>query len=276
MLLPSYVCSAPLHAIHYTGATPVFVDVDPETGNIDPSDLKRRLTPKSKAVVAVHLFGMVADMESILSMGISVLEDCAQALGAGIGPRRAGALGHMSITSFYATKLMTTGEGGMVFSGHEPFMSKARDLAEYDKRDDFRVRFNYKMTDIEAAMGRCQLAKLDAFLEKRIFLARAYDEWLGPLPCRLPPSPDGRVYHRYVIGIDGNVQDIIDKLNNRGIEAARPIFRPLHTYFGLAGYPGAEKCWKQHLSLPLHPGLCVEDIEEICGALEGALEETGK
>ena len=271
VLLPSYVCTAPLHAIHYVGAHPVPVDVDPETGNMDPDDLRKRLTPKSKAIIAVHLSGLPAPMEEILSFGLPVVEDCAQALGARSGERVAGTMGALSICSFYATKLITTGEGGMVLSPHAPLLDKVRDLKDYDKREEFVVRYNYKMSDLEAAMGRCQLSRLGAFLEERQKLAEAYDKRLKDLPCSLPPKKEGRIYYRYVIKIRCNVDETVNRMLRSGIETARPIFQPLHHYLGLKGYPGTEECRKTHLSLPLYPGLSSDAVERVCGVLAGVL-----
>ena len=273
VLLPSYVCSAPLHAVYHCGATPVLVDVDPTTGNMDTSDLKRRLTPKSKVIIAVHLFGLPANLREISAHGLPVIEDCAQALGARQGKEKIGTLGDVAIYSFYATKIITTGEGGMLLSRDLPLLAAARDLREYDKRDDFKVRFNYKMTDLQAAVGRSQLQKLERFLGQREALVGIYDEQLAPLPCTLPPPQEGRIYYRYVVSVQGNVREMTRKLFNVGIEVARPIYRPLHRYFSLEDYPGAERAWKSHLSLPIHPYLTSHDVHRVCQALQQALTE---
>jgi dTDP-4-amino-4,6-dideoxygalactose transaminase len=273
VLLPSYVCSAPLHAIYHSGATPVLVDVDPKTGNMDPKDLKRRLTPQSKAIIAVHLFGLPANLNKILGLGLPVIEDCAQALGAELGSEKVGTLGNVGVCSFYATKIITTGEGGMLLTDDLALLESARDHRDYDKKTDFKVRFNYKMTDLQAALGRSQLQKLDSFLAQRGTLAGVYDEQLATLPCTLPPSQEGRVYYRYVISIKGDITELIQKLLKMGIEVARPVYRPLHRYFNLEGYAGAEMAWKSHLSLPIHPSLASQDVHRVCHALQQALKE---
>ena len=273
VLLPSYVCTAPLHSVYHAGATPVLVDVDPATGNMDPDDLKKRLTSKSKAIIAVHLFGLPANIDEILALDLPVIEDCAQSLGANLGGRMLGTLGAIAICSFYATKLITTGEGGMLLSRDSRLLSMARDLRDYDKRDDFNVRFNYKMTDIQAALGCSQLEKLESFLGQRDVLAGVYDEQLATLPCTLPPSQKGRIYYRYVVSLQGDVSGLIKKLLNMGIEVARPVYRPLHLYFNLEDYPGAEMAWKSHLSLPIHPSLTSQDAHRVCQAFQSALKE---
>ena len=276
VLLPSYVCSAPLHAVYHSGATPVLVDVDPETGNMDPDDLKRRLTPRSKAIIVVHLFGLPASLSEIVGLGLPVIEDCAQALGAELGREKIGTLGNVAICSFYATKIIATGEGGMLLSNEAAILEKTRDLRDYDKKDHFSVRFNYKMTDLQAALGRSQLKKLERFLGQREALARVYNEELAALPCTLPPSPEGRIYYRYVVSIQENVSEVIQKLLNMGIEVARPVYRPLHRYFDLEDYPGAEMAWKSHLSLPIHPSLTSQDVHGVCQALQQALTENSQ
>jgi perosamine synthetase len=272
VLVPSYVCSAPLHAVYHSGATPVLVDVDPATGNMDPQDLKKRLTPKSKAIIVVHLFGFPVNLNEIVTLGLPVIEDCAQALGAELGGEKVGTLGRVAICSFYATKIITTGEGGMLLSHDAAILQKTRDLRDYDKRDSFAVRFNYKMTDIQAALGRTQLGKLEKFLNHREKLARVYSENLASLPCTLPLSYQGRIYYRYVISVEQNVSNLIQRLARENVQAARPVYRPLHRYLNLEGYSGTEVAWNSHLSLPIYPSLAPEEVQRICRTLRSFFE----
>ena len=273
VLLPSYVCSAPLHAVYHSGATPILVDVDPTTGNIDPEDLTKRLTSKSKAIIVIHLFGLPANVREISALGVPVIEDCAQALGAEFASRKVGTFGRVAICSFFATKIITTGEGGMLLSSDPDILARSRDLRDYDKKEDLNPRFNYKMTDIQAALGRSQLQKLERFLNQRKELARVYNEQLATLPCTLPSAQEGRMYYRYVVSAEGNIMELIKKLLNMGIEVARPVYKPLHRYFSLEDYPGAEMAWNSHLSLPIHPSLTSQDVHRVCQALQKALKE---
>ena len=273
VLLPSYVCSAPLHAVYHSGATPVLVDVDPTNGNIDHEDLKKRVTSNSKAIIVIHLFGLPANIREISALGLPVIEDCAQALGAELASRKVGTFGRVAICSFYATKIITTGEGGMLLSSDPDLLARARNFRDYDKKDDFKVRFNYKMTDLQAALGRCQLQKLERLLGQREALAGVYNKELATVPCTLPPSPEGRIYYRYVVSVRGNVRELIQQLLAMGVEVARPVYRPLHRYFNLEDYPGAEMAWKSHLSLPIHPSLTSQEVHRVCRAFQSVLKE---
>ncbi|HLE42853.1 MAG TPA: aminotransferase class I/II-fold pyridoxal phosphate-dependent enzyme, partial [Methylomirabilota bacterium] len=167
VLVPSYACAALLHAVRAAGAVPRPVDVDPATFNLDPDAAKRASSARTRALIAVHAFGLPADLEPLRALGVPVVEDAAQALGARCGRRPVGGLGEVGVLSFYATKLMTTGEGGMLVSGDARLLAAARDLREYDEKPDDRPRFNYKLTDLAAALGLAQLARLDGFLARR-------------------------------------------------------------------------------------------------------------
>jgi len=275
VLLPAYVCSAPLLAVSHAGAVPVLVDVEPVTGNMDPLDLKKRLSRRSKAIIVVHLFGTPAAVKEFLTPGLPVIEDCAQALGAWQEEGKLGAFGDLAVCSFYATKLITTGEGGMLLGKNQSLLERARDLREYDKKDTLTVRFNYKMTDIQAAMGRVQLEKLGRFLARRDALAEVYTARLASSRCILPPHTQGRIYYRYVVSALQSPAVLIPRLSDRGVEAARPVYRPLHHYLEQQGYPGADEAWRRHLSLPLHPSLAPDEVLEVCRAFQETMEEIG-
>src|SRR3990170_697834 len=166
VIVPTFACDALWHAVVRCGAQPVLADADPETLSLAPADAARRRTPRTRGVVVVHAFGLAADVDAFLALGVPVVEDCAQALGAEAGGRPVGARGAAAVGSFYATKLLTTGEGGAV-AGPAGRVARARDARDYDEREDLRPRFNYKMTDLQAALGRAQLRRLDAFIARR-------------------------------------------------------------------------------------------------------------
>ena len=174
VLLPTYACSALLHAVRAVRAVPRFVDSDPSSFNMDPAAAKKARSPLARVVIVVHSFGVPAELDPLRELGLPVIEASAQALGACYRGRRVGSIGEAAVLSFYATKLMTTGEGGMLLSNDERILSAARDLREYDQKDDDRPRFNYKMTDFQAALGLAQLAQLPRFLDRRQAIAARY------------------------------------------------------------------------------------------------------
>ncbi|MBI4589258.1 MAG: DegT/DnrJ/EryC1/StrS aminotransferase family protein [Candidatus Rokubacteria bacterium] len=274
VVIPTYVCDALYHAVSHCGATPVLADAEPATLSLDPDDVKRRLTARTAAVILPHAFGLAAGVEAFLAMGVPVIEDCAQAIGALDGARPVGRRGALAIFSFYATKMLTTGEGGMVVAGDPALLARVRDLREYDERTDLAPRFNYKLTDLQAALGRSQLARLPEFIARRRAVARAYRRALAGLPCRLPPDDAGgrHVYHRFVIGVECPLDPLIAQLEGLGVRCRRPVFRPLHRALGRAGYPRADTLWEQTLSLPCYPSLTDGEVRRVTEAVAETLE----
>jgi hypothetical protein len=172
---------------------------------------------------------------------------------------------------FYATKLFTAGEGGVVAGDHAQ-VARARNARDYDEREDLAPRFNYKLTDLQAALGRSQLARLDAFIARRRAVAARYRRALDGVPCGLPPDAGERhVYHRFVVAVDRPLEAVIDRLAAAGITVRRPVFRPLHRPLGLTGYPEADRLWGQRLSLPCYPSLSDGEVDEVAAALGAAL-----
>jgi len=273
VLIPSYVCDALHHAVTRCGGGPVLVDADPATFSLSPLDAKRRVTARTRAVIVPHAFGLAADLESFVALGVPIVEDCAQALGAVVEGRPVGSRGQAAVCSFYATKLLTTGEGGLV-AGPRALVAAARAARDYDERVDLAPRFNYKLTDLQAALGRSQLARFDAFLARRRAIAARYRARLAGLPCRVPADAGGRhVYHRFVIEIERPVDGVIAALERRGVAARRPVFRPIHRALGLGDYPEAERLWTRTLSLPCYPTLSDDDVDAVATALAAALHQ---
>lgn len=264
IIIPDFVCTAPLNAIRYTGAVPVIADIDPLTYNIDAGDLKKRLTKKTKAIIIPHMFGLPADMEEILSLGIPVIEDCAQSLGSRYRDSCTGRLGTLSIFSFYATKMIATGEGGMVLSDDESLLEKIRDLRDYDEKELYAVRYNYKMTDFQAAFGISQLKKLFSFIKRRKEIADIYSTAFGKCDFEIPHVPSDRehIFYRYVLQMN-NTEVFIDEMAQKEISCRRPVFKPLHRYLDLPGYAATETVWEKAVSLPIYPSLTDEEITRI-------------
>jgi len=272
VILPSYVCVAPLHAVEYVGAIPRLADVDPRSYNLDPADVRRRVSRRTRAIIVPHLFGLPADLDALLALGVPLVEDCAQALGATYRGRPVGGFGVVSILSFYATKLLTTGEGGMILSRDRSLLTRLRDLRDYDERRRHARRYNYKLTDLQAALGRSQLARFPAALGRRATIAARYRRAWAALPIRLP-APDERrthAYHRFAAAVPGRAATAARMLRALGVTARPPVFQPIHQTLGLPGFPGAEEAWRHALSLPLYPGLTAREQAQVVRAVRRA------
>lgn len=274
VILPSYVCVAPLHAIQYVGATARLADVDPDTYNLDPLDVRRRLTRRTRAIIVPHQFGLPADLDAILALGLPVIEDCAQAFGARYRDRPAGSFGAVSVVSFYATKLLTTGEGGMLLSRDRRLLNRIRDRRDYDERRGHVVRYNYKLTDFQAALGRSQLRRFPAMLARRAAIAGRYRRCWADLPIGLPGVDTTRThaYHRFVVSVPASAVAFARRLVALGVTARLPVFRPIHTTLGLGGFPGSTHAFRHGLSMPLYPTLTSQEERAVIRALQRALE----
>jgi dTDP-4-amino-4,6-dideoxygalactose transaminase len=263
VIIPSYVCSALLHAVQYVGAQPVPAEIDPLTYNIDPVDVKKRITARTGAIIVPHMFGLAADLEQLLKLGVPILEDCAQAVGGTYRQKPLGSFGEAAIFSFYATKMMATGEGGMVTSKSPEITTRIRDLKTYDGKTADRIRYNYKMTDLQAAMGLIQLTRLDDFVEQRRKIAAFYIKHLKSLNIKLPSEMEEHIYYRFIIGLETDCDPFIQKLSKRAVGCARPVFLPVHRHLKHDGYPITDRVWKTSLSIPIYPSLSHSDIEKI-------------
>jgi perosamine synthetase len=274
VIIPSFTCSALLNAVHYCRATPVVVDIDEETINISLSATHKALSKKTAAIVVPHMFGHpVENMSDFLSLGPPVIEDCAQSLGATSHGTMTGTSGEIAMFSFYATKVITTGHGGMVVSRNEDLLKHIRDLREYDKKGEYRIRYNYCMTDLQGRMGRIQLEKLPSFLGARAKRAQWYEKHLSGLEGVVLPIQKG-IYYRYVIKITkGRLQKVLEQLHQNGIEAQRPVFSPLHRYLGLDGFDITEKVFSEALSLPIYPRLTAEEVRYTASCLSSAMND---
>lgn len=271
VVIPSYVCDALHHAVRRVGAVPVLADADPATLSLSAKDAGTRLTPRTRALIVPHAFGLAVDLAPFLALGVPVIEDCAQALGARSDSGPVGSGGALAVCSFYATKLLTTGEGGAV-AGPERLLARVRDLRDYDQREDLTPRLNAKLTDLAAALGRSQLARFDAFVARRRAIAARYRARLAGAPCALPPDGGPRhVFHRFVVESDRAPADVQAALEARGVAARRPVFRPAHRALQLGGFPEADRLWRRALSIPCYPTLADVEVDTVAAALREAL-----
>jgi dTDP-4-amino-4,6-dideoxygalactose transaminase len=275
VILPSYVCTAVLNAINYVGARAIIADINPQDFNLDPKSCRSKITRRTKAIILPHMFGLAAEIDKILGFGVPVIEDCALSVGATYRNKKVGSFGIISVFSFYATKVMTTAEGGMLLTDDKNIFATALDLRDYDHKERYRVRYNYKMSDLAAAVGLAQLNKLDNFISRRQRLAQFYNKNLKDLDIQLPVSGKERrhIYFRYVIRTRLRAQALMRKFSRLGIECKRPLFRPLHIYLRLKNkdYPGATQAYKEAVSLPIYPDLKGSQAQFVISGVRKAL-----
>jgi dTDP-4-amino-4,6-dideoxygalactose transaminase len=273
VVLPSYACAALWHAVRKTGAKPVLVDIDPRTYNISPLATVRAITARTKAVIVPHLFGLPVDLADLKLSGVPIIEDCAQTLGASVRGKPVGSGGDLVVCSFYATKLLTTGEGGMVLGRSESLMARIRRFRLYDEQDTLDPAFNYKMTEMQATMGLCQVGRLESFLTRRREIAARYAEAVNRVGAAPPTVPPGREhgYYRFVIRLPRPVNPALARAQALGIGCRRPVFRPLHRYLGVTGFPESDAAWEHALSIPIYPSLTDDEVERIVTALPALL-----
>jgi len=261
VLVPAYCCAALLNAVTLAGGKPVLVDSERGGFNLCPEDAARRRTPRAKAVVVAHMFGHQAPVAPFRALGLPVVEDCAQSLGAREGEHRSGGQGDVAIGSFYATKVITTGHGGVAATSRPELLERLHDLTEYDNREDWRPRVNYGMGEIQAALGLWQLERLPRFVARRQALGEYYDARFGAvLPCHAA-APEGAIRYRYMLRVR-DADTVFAALQARGIDAKRPVYRPLHHYLG-GEYPHAQAAHEQIVSLPIYPTLSDAEAERV-------------
>ncbi len=276
------------NAVLFQGAKPVFADIDPETYNLDPDNVLEKITSKTKAIIVVHLYGHPAEMKAFKEIAedhsLYLVEDSAQAHGAEYNGVKAGSMGDVGAFSFYPTKNMTTGEGGMITTNNDEIARKARLLRNHGQSEKYLhviLGYNLRMTSIVAAIGRVQLKKLDEFNEKRRRNAVELTREIKTIKGLKPPvekSYAKHVYHQYVVWVGEEYPLTRDELRKhlleKGIGTAvhypRPIFQqPLYKKLGYPQNicPNSIEASKHVLSIPVHPALSSEDIKYILEAL---------
>jgi len=285
VIVPSFTFIATASAVCMCNARPVFADVDGVTYTIDPEDLCRRITERTRAVIGVHLFGHPCDTRSLSEIcedhGLIFIEDAAQAHGATDHRRPAGSIGDLGCFSFYPTKNMTTGEGGMVTTDDAELARRVRRFINHGQEEKYlhlEIGYNYRMTDIAAAIGLVQLGRLPGATEARIRNARRYIKNLGETPLILPREAPGvrHVYHQFAVLVPPEAPvsrlELINHLADRGIGTAIHYPVPLHRQPVFAGTatecPVSDRLAAQILSLPVHPGVTVGDVDYICRAIQ--------
>jgi len=284
VLLPPFTFVATGSAVSALGAKPVFADIRPDTYNLDPSELQRRVTTRTRAIVVVHLYGLAADMDPVLAFArarhLPVIEDNAQAIGASYKGRRAGSLGDAACVSFYPTKnLGAYGDAGMVVTNSPELAARIRTLRNHGQSEKYRSTepgWNSRLDEIQAAILRVKLRHLSNWQRARQFHAAEYNRLLSQIPGVMPPlEPQGyeHVYHQYTIRIE--YRDALQKfLSERQIGSTIYYPYPLHLqpiYSSLGHKPGdfphAERAAQEVLSLPMYPELRNEQIARVVNAI---------
>jgi perosamine synthetase len=289
VIVPALTFVATANAVTYTGARPVFADVDPDTWTLRATDVEAALSPRTRAIVAVHLYGHPADMDPLRELArerkLLLVEDAAEAHGARYRGRVVGALGDIGCFSFFGNKLLSTGEGGMVVTNDAPLADAAASLRGHApgrdraaRYDHPHVGYNYRMTSLQAALGCAQLEDLDAVVARQAATAARYREGLAKvagitLPPRAPwAAPITWLFSVLLPDAAGRARAVAT-LDAAGIET-RPFFTPLHTlapYATGARHPAAEDVAARGLNLPSSPTITSKEIDRVCETLRAAL-----
>lgn len=294
--------AASANCVLYCGGTPVFADVDPKTYNIDPEDIQRKITDRTKAIIAVHLAGQPCDMDAIHSIarehGLIVIEDGAHALGSVYKGKKVGSMSDMTTFSFHPVKPITTGEGGMIVTDNEDFYKKmilfrshgiTRDDSMMTRNDgpwfyqQFDLGYNYRITDIQCALGCSQMKKLDRFLALRKEIVAHYNEAFADCdniitPYQLSDTESG--WHLYIVQVKNcDRRQVFEKMREKGIGVNVhyiPVY--MHPYYQEHGYENvhcanAEEIYSHIISLPLYLGLTSEQQDYVIDTLKSLCEE---
>mgnify|MGYP000431894577 CR=1 FL=1 len=284
VIVPTLTYIASVNAIVYTGATPVFVDSLPETWQLDPEDVRANITPRTKAIMAVHLYGHPCDMSTLKAIAdehrVFLIEDCAEAIGSRYQDQHMGTFGDISTFSFYGNKTLTTGEGGMIVTSDKTLYErilhlKSQGLAKYRQYWHDIVGYNYRMTNICAAIGLAQLEQVSETLNRKRKLADTYKELLHDTPFKVHPEV-GDVYHSYwMVSILVPQVELRDPLREHLAEAGietRPVFYPVHTMPMYSQkyqlHKVAEDIGWRGINLPSYPALTNEQVHYICDSLK--------
>jgi perosamine synthetase len=292
VLVPSFTFIAVANAVRYERATPVFVDIDPQTLNLDPSLLEQAITARTRAIIVVHTFGCPAELSGISQIarrhGLFVIEDACEAIGAEYEGRRVGALADVGVFAFYPNKQITTGEGGAVATNNLEIARKLRKLRNQGRDDSTEwfqhtdLGYNYRVSDINCALGIEQLKRIDAILDRRESIAREYSEILCSVPDLIIPAmalPRRKIsWFVYAVRLNRNFDEgqrdwIVNEMKSRGIGLGRyfapihlqPIYQPWGS--GKPALPVTEFQAARSLALPFFNRIREEEIKEVCQTL---------
>ncbi len=277
VILPSFSFIASANAVLFCGAKPVFCDVNRDTFNIDPTKVEALITEKTKAIMPVHLYGQAADMNPLQEIAekhdLKIIGDACQSHGAMYDEKMVGSFGDLECFSFYPTKNMTTGEGGMVTTEDDALFEQLNSLRNHGRMqtqwgyEHDRVGYNYRMTDLAAAIGLVQLKKLPGFIQKRRENASFYDDHLEAVKTPVVMDKAMHVYHQYTIQVE-NRERLLNEFKKQEIGFGIYYPKPLHQYphleqFGHGDLKISEELSRVSVSIPVHPALTEKDLEKV-------------
>jgi len=288
VIIPDLTYVATANSVAYTGAKVVLADVSEDTWTIDVGRIESAVTKRTKAIIAVHLYGHPCDMDQIMDLahakGLKVIEDAAEAHGSEYKGKRVGALGDIGCFSFYGNKVITTGEGGMVVTSDPDINARVRALLDHMMDPQRRyyhpeIGYNYRMTNMQAAVGCAQMKRLNGLVAAKRRVAKMYSERLRRIEgVSLPPEMGWarNVFWLYTIRLDSGFGLTADELAHRLIKEGidtRPVFLPMHLlpmYATRRRFPVSEKLAQTGLSLPSSPMLPEDDVERVCESIRKA------
>lgn len=289
VIVPSFTYVASVNAISYVGATPVFVDSKLDSWQMDPKDVEKKITDKTKAIIVVHLYGHPCEMDELTRIckehGIFMVEDCAEAIGSEYKGKKVGSFGDIACFSFFGNKTITTGEGGMVLTNDISLYERASRIkdqgnAKYRMYWSDIIGYNFRMTNIQAAIGCAQLENIDKFIDRKIEIAAKYREGLKGLPLKTM-DPVGDVKHTYwmcsILLDDANERDNMRVfLEENGIES-RPTFYPVHTMpmysHKYQKHANAEYLAYRGINLPSFPAIKDEEVDYVINTIKRFFDE---
>ncbi len=296
VILPTFTIISCILQIIRCGAKPVLIDSDPDTWNVDVSKIEKKITPKTKAIMVVHTYGLPVDMNKVINLckkyDLKLIEDSAEMIGQTYNGRKCGSFGDISTVSFYSNKHITTGEGGMILTDNENIAKRCKELrnlcfTEGNRFVHERLGWNLRMTNIQAALGVAQLEKLDEFLEKKRWIGKIYNEQFSELSIVQLPLRETEyaknIYWVYGLVLDDSLKfdakEVIVNLTKNGI-GCRPFFYPMHQQpvflnqglFKNESYPVAERLYKKGFYLPSGLSLNEDQIISVSNSLKNILK----
>ena len=286
VICPSYTCLAILNAINYSGAKPRLADCgfDAEKGdfNISVLDIKRQITEKTRAIIVPHMLGYPAKINQITELNLPVIEDATQCLGADLAGKKIGSYGVISIFSLHNSKMISTGQGGILLADSEELIEKAKNFGNYEAtvisdrlnpNYNYAVQYNYKMSEIGALLGISQLSQISSFVKKRRQIAKKYAKGLNGVAKTVPSDFENNVFWRFMVETKKEPEQVLKEALNYGIELGRGVYPPLNRYLKIDDkfFPNTKKAVSSLIALPSYPSLSKQELNYIIKVLKEIL-----